>query len=263
MSDLSWFQRASLLTGAGLLGCAILLPGGIRMGCAGGLAAAYLAVSVAGVFKPGMNYFCEAICRGKAGKKRIALTFDDGPDSGATPALLDVLKNHRAHATFFCVGKRAEANPAVIRRIVEEGHSLGNHSYAHHWWTNFLTTGPLVREINRAQGILRDLSGSTPRYYRSPMGLSNPHLAPALRATGLKLVAWNRRPFDRGASAKTIVDRIAGTGTGTGPAGDGSIVLLHDGGASGANLAAAVTEIIEGFQARGYSFVSLDELFQE
>jgi peptidoglycan/xylan/chitin deacetylase (PgdA/CDA1 family) len=259
----SWFQRASLLTAAGVLGFTALLAGPARWWCAGGLAAAYVLVTGMGVFTVGMNYFGEAVCRGKAGKKRIALTFDDGPDRGATPVLLDVLKAHKAHATFFCVGKQAEANPDIIRRIVGEGHTLGNHSYAHHWWTNFLARGPLVEEISRAQRVLSDLSGLTPRYYRSPMGLANPHLAPALRETGLKLIAWNRRPFDRGASVKTIVDRVAGTGTGAGPAGDGSIVLLHDGGASPGNLAAAVTQIIESFQAGGYSFESLDELFQE
>ncbi len=257
------FQRATFFTAAGVLGFAVSLSGPARWWCAGGLVAAYLFLSGVGVFAVGMDYYCVAVRRGKTGKKRIALTFDDGPDSKATPVLLDLLKKYKAHATFFCVGERAEANRAIIKRIVEEGHTLGNHSHAHHWWTNFLTRGPLVEEINRAQRLLSDLSGTTPRYYLSPMGLSNPHLAPALRATGLKLVAWDVRPFDRGKPAKTIVGRIAGTDRAPGPAADGSIVLLHDGGAAPGNLLPAVMEIIERFQARGYSFVSLDELFQE
>ena len=263
MSKGSWFQRASVLTALGVLGFAALLPSPARWWCAGGLAAAYLVISVAGVFAVRMNYYVEAVCRGKTGKKRIALTFDDGPDSEATPLLLDVLKAHQAHATFFCVGRRAEANAAIVRRIVAEGHTLGNHSYSHHWWTNFLTKKPLVREINRAQLVLSGLSGLSPKYYRSPMGLANPHLAPALRETGLKLIAWDVRPFDRGLPAETMVNRIAGTEKGTGSAGDGSIVLLHDGGASSVNLASAVTEMIKRFQAGGYSFVSLDELLCE
>ena len=261
MSNGSRFQRASVLTALGVLGFAALLPSPARWWCAGGVAVIYLFISVTGIFAVRMNYYAEAVCRGKTGKKRIALTFDDGPDSEATPVLLDILKARQSHATFFCVGRRAEANPAIIRRIVAEGHTLGNHSYSHHWWTNFLTKKPLAREINRAQFVLHDLSGSSPKYYRSPMGLANPHLAPALRETGLKLIAWDTRPFDRGMPAKTMVNRIAGTGRGA--AGDGSIVLLHDGGASSINLASAVTEIIERFQASGYSFVSLDELFRE
>ncbi len=239
------------------------LPSPVRWWCSGGLVAGYLLLSGVGVFAVGMDYYCVAVRRGKAGKKRIALTFDDGPDGETTPLLLDLLKKHKAHATFFCVGERAEANPEVIKRIVKEGHTLGNHSHAHHWWTNFLTRRPLVDEINRAQRVLTELSGIAPRYYRSPMGLSNPHLAPALKATGLKLIAWDVRPFDRGKPAETIIRRIVGKGPGTGPASDGSIVLLHDRGAAPGNLKPAVTEIIERFRAQGYSFVSLDELFRD
>jgi peptidoglycan/xylan/chitin deacetylase (PgdA/CDA1 family) len=262
MDKLSRFQRASVLAALGVLGFAALLPSPDRWWCAGGLAAVYLLISVTGVFAVRMNYYVEAVCRGNAGKKRIALTFDDGPDNRTTPLLLDILKAHQAHATFFCVGRQARESPELIKRIVAEGHTLGNHSYSHHWWTNFLTTKPLAREINRAQGALRDLSGVSPRYYRSPMGLSNPHLAAALRKTGLKLVAWDVRPFDRGSAAKTIVRRIAGTDRMAGPARDGSIVLLHDGGGVFENLAPAVAEIIERFQSRGYSFVNLDELLE-
>jgi peptidoglycan/xylan/chitin deacetylase (PgdA/CDA1 family) len=222
----------------------------------------YVILSGIGVFAVGMNYFCEAVCRGEAGKKRIALTFDDGPDSRVTPDLLDLLKKYKVHASFFCVGQRARENPGLIQRIVNEGHTLGNHSYSHHWWTNFLTTAPLVREMNRTQRVLKELSGITPRYYRSPMGLSNPHLPPALRATGLKLVAWNVRPYDRGASTATIVSRIVGNRNGEAPASDGSVVLLHDGGVSGEALIPAVRQVIERFQEMGYSLVSLDELLQ-
>jgi peptidoglycan-N-acetylglucosamine deacetylase len=86
------------------------------------------------------------------------------------------------------------------------------------------------------------------------MGLTNPHLELVLRAAGLKLIGWDVRPYDRGTPAKVTAGRIAAA------ARDGSIVLLHDGGASPDNLTAAVKEVIERFQALGYSFVSLDEL---
>jgi peptidoglycan/xylan/chitin deacetylase (PgdA/CDA1 family) len=263
MNKLSWFQRATILTVVGVLVFAIFLTSPNRWWCVSALVAIYLIVSGVGVYSAGMNYFCEAVCRGKAGRKRIALTFDDGPDGAATAVLLDILKMYKAHASFFCVGRQAEANSDLIKRIVNEGHALGNHSYAHHWWTNFLTKTPLVNEINRTQSVLSGLSGITPRYYRSPMGLSNPHLASALRETDMKLIAWDVRPFDRGESSKTIIDRVTGVNKKTSPVSDGSIVLLHDGGASPSTLVESVKGIIEHFQALGFSFVSLDELFQD
>jgi peptidoglycan/xylan/chitin deacetylase (PgdA/CDA1 family) len=260
MSKGPWFQRATLLTAIGFLLLFVLWADPIRWWFAVGLAAAYGVVSVLGVFIARMNYYCVAVCHGKPGKKRIALTFDDGPDEKVTPILLDTLQKHGAHATFFCVGERAVENPTLIRRMAAEGHTLGNHSYAHKWWTNFLTKKPLVTQILRTQQVLEDLSGKSPQYYRSPMGLSNPHLGSALRETELQLIAWDVRPFDRGKSAHALVARIAGEGKKIGSAGDGSIVLLHDGGASAENLINAVTQIMESFQKLGYSFVSLDEL---
>ena len=216
----------------------------------------YLLISGAGVFSSSLNYFCDSVRGGKPGRKRIALTFDDGPDPVATPALLDVLLAHQARATFFCVGELAEANPEIVRRIVKEGHTLGNHSYQHKWWTNFLTGIPLETEILRAQLALKDLTGAAPAYYRSPMGLTNPHLGPVLRALELRLISWDVRPFDRGTPAEVTAARVSKA------AGDGSIVLLHDGGVSPEDLTAAVTEIIGRFQALGYTFVSLDEILQ-
>ncbi|HAH31203.1 MAG TPA: hypothetical protein DCL44_02695 [Elusimicrobia bacterium] len=251
------FYYATAVTTAGIAGAAALLDGPARWWCAGSLFLGYLAISAAGGFAIKMNYFCKSVCRGKPGKKRIALTFDDGPDAEATPALLEVLKKHKARATFFCTGEHAHAHEEILRRIVAEGHTLGNHSYRHKWWTNFLAGGPLKTEILRTQQVIKDLSGISPKYYRSPMGLTNPHLGPVLRATGLKLIGWDVRPYDRGTPAKVTVARIAGA------ARDGSIVLLHDGGASPENLAAAATGVIKHFQALGYSLVSLEELLQD
>lgn len=251
------FHYATAALAAGIIALAAFANGAARWWYAGSLFIIYLIISGAGVFAIRMNYFSKAVCNGNPGKKRIALTFDDGPDPEATPALLNVLQKYNAHATFFCVGERAQANGDIIRRIAAEGHTLGNHSYRHKWWTNFLTGGPLKSEIMNAQKAIKDMSGISPIYYRSPMGLTNPHLGPVLREAGLKLIGWDVRPYDRGTPAKVTAGRI------TGAARDGSIVLLHDGGASPETLTAAVTEAIEHFQSQGYCFVSLNELLKD
>lgn len=250
------YHYATLLTAAGIIAAAFLRAPA-RWWCAGALFLAYLAGSGLGVFSIRWNYYCDSVCRGKPGGKRLALTFDDGPDPTATPALLDLLRASGARATFFCVGERAKANADLVRRIVKEGHTLGNHSYTHKWWTNFLTGPPMEAEILRAQRALKDLTGAAPVYYRSPMGLTNPHLGPVLRSLGLKLIGWDIRPYDRGRPAKETAARVVSA------AGDGSIVLLHDGGAAPEELKAAVSEILERFQTLGYTFVSLDELFKD
>lgn len=252
---MTWFKHATIAVIAGIAVSYTIFDAPAWSLCAGAFVIIYLLISGIGVFAIRLNYYCDSVCRGNSGNLKLALTFDDGPDPEATPALLDVLKAHGAHATFFCTGEHAEASPAIIRRIVNEGHTLGNHSYGHKWWTNFLTGKPLNEEILRAQKVLTDISGRTPAYYRSPMGLTNPHLGPVLREAGLKLIGWDVRPYDRGTPAEITAGRVVAA------ARDGSIVLLHDGGAFPEDLTAAVTGIIKHFKPLGYTFVSLDQLF--
>ncbi len=248
------FYYATIAAAATIGGAALLLPAPARWWGAGTALLLYLAVTAAGVSLISLNYFCKALLRGAPGKKRLALTFDDGPDPSATTALLDLLKEHGARASFFCVAERAKANPEIVRRIKQEGHTLGNHSYGHKWWTNFFTGRPMKAEILMAQKVFKEVCGEAPVYYRSPMGLTNPHLRGVLAETGLTLVGWDVRPFDRGRPPGETAERIIGA------AGDGSIVLLHDGGASPGDLTAAVAAVLAHFKALGYTFVNLDEL---
>ncbi len=124
-----------------------------------------------------------------------------------------------------------------------------------------MTEEPLVQEIEKAQRVFGMILGQEPRYYRSPMGLSNPHLKRALERTDLQLIAWDVRTFDKGKTAVEIFEKVAGQKRRVSPVRDGSIVLLHDGGRSVEELLQAVERILQHFQALGYSFVNLDELF--
>jgi len=185
---------------------------------------------------------------------QIALTFDDGPDTAATPLLLDMLKQYGVRATFFCIGELASEHPEILRRIAAEGHLIGNHTFKHEWWTNFLFGRYLRSEIQRAQEAIRMAAGMTPEYFRSPMGLSNPHLGKALRLAGLALVGWDVRAFDRRSDPREAVARVLER------ARDGSIIALHDGGIPPARMVAAVEGIISGLRAKGYKLVHLEDL---
>jgi len=122
-----------------------------------------------------------------AGAGLVALTFDDGPDPEVTPAVLGLLEQAGARATFFCVGQRAEAHPQVMAAIRARGHGVGNHSYSHP--NSFALRGPrgLSREILRAQEAIERVGGGRPRLFRAPAGIQNPWLAPALASAGLSL----------------------------------------------------------------------------
>ena len=157
-----------------------------------------------------------------------ALTLDDGPDPEVTPAVLDLLAAHGVQASFFCIAHKAQAHPALVRRIVAAGHSVQNHSLHHRHHFSLLGRDGFEKEIGRAQQLLADLTGLWPHCFRAPAGLRNPLLDPVLHRLGLHLVSWSRRGFDtRQSDPARVLARL-----GAGPAGGlaaGDIVLLHDG----------------------------------
>ncbi len=158
-----------------------------------------------------------------AARREIALTIDDGPDPEVTPAVLDLLDAHRAHATFFCIARHAEQHPALCREIVRRGHSVQNHSYAHSHTFSLSGPGALRREIGRAQDALAQVTGQRPRFFRAPAGLRNVFLAPVLHESGLQLASWTRRGFDTAErDAATVLARL------TRGLAAGDILLLHD-----------------------------------
>ncbi len=154
----------------------------------------------------------------------VALTIDDGPDPEVTPQVLDLLAAHGARASFFCIGEQVREHPALVRRMVAEGHSVQNHSLHHRH--HFSLSGPaaLAREIGGAQALLADVSGRLPHCFRAPAGLRTPLLDPVLHRLGLHLVSWTRRGYDtRERQAPRVAQRLL-----RGLAA-GDILLLHDG----------------------------------
>ncbi|VVM04823.1 Peptidoglycan-N-acetylglucosamine deacetylase [Methylacidimicrobium cyclopophantes] len=157
----------------------------------------------------------------------VVLTFDDGPDPEITPGILDLLDAHGAKASFFCIGKRAERYPDLLREILCRGHSVENHSFAHSPLFAFSPLGAFRREIGKAQSVLSGIGGRPPRFFRAPMGFRNPLLDPALAPLGLRYVSWTRRGFDTTCrKPETVLRRL------TRNLAAGDILLLHDGGSA-------------------------------
>ena len=154
----------------------------------------------------------------------VALTFDDGPDPALTPHVLDVLDAHGAQASFFCIGTRAAAHPALVREIVRRGHRVENHTWSHPYGFAAYTPGPMRREILRAQAVLSDIAGVPPVWFRAPMGLRSPALDPILAGGGLRHAAWTRRAYDWSCRDPAVVARRLTAGLAP-----GDVLLLHDG----------------------------------
>ena len=251
---MSRFHTITTLLILTALGAGLSLAGPIRWFVLGLLLTAYLVIFILGVSVLKLNFFVGAACRGDSTAKRVALTFDDGPDPAATPGLLEVLRRHKIKAAFFPIGTRTRDYPEIIKQIDQEGHILGNHSFNHAWWTNFLISGALDREIGMAQNAIESAIGKVPAYFRPPVGLTNPHLRGALKKHGLLVVGWDVRPFDTTASAEKVIKRVLKRIR------NGSIIALHDTGRVPAELARLTDELVTKIKERAYAFGDLEEL---
>jgi peptidoglycan-N-acetylglucosamine deacetylase len=158
---------------------------------------------------------------------RVALTFDDGPDPEVTPLLLDVLDRFETRASFFLIGTRARAHPALVRDIVRRGHAVENHTLHHSPRFALMGLRALRREVSGAQAVLAAVAGHPPRFVRAPIGLRNPLLDPVLASLGLDHVSWSRRGYDTRCRDPGRV--LRGLLRGLRP---GDVLLLHDGNAA-------------------------------
>ncbi|MEO6102163.1 MAG: polysaccharide deacetylase family protein [Pseudoxanthomonas sp.] len=207
-----------------------------------------------GTMRPQSRLFSPVLSRLPTVEKVAWLTVDDGP-SDETAALLDLLDRHEAKATFFLVADRAAARPELAREIQLRGHGIGNHSCSHpQAW--FWALGPrrMGEEIDRAQKLLGEITGTTPRWFRAVVGMANPFVSAALKRNGLARVAWTARGFDgvRGEPAQ-VVPRIVGQLQ------PGAIVLLHEGAPHGNNLA-IIQGVLEAMRERGYTAILPEQL---
>lgn len=158
---------------------------------------------------------------------RVAITIDDGPDPAVTPPVLDVLDMSGVRVTFFCVGERIAAHPALSREILARGHCIENHSQGHEHHFSVLGPRRMKLEVARAQDTIVDVTGQRPRFFRAPAGLRNPFLDGVLSELDLRLASWTRRGFDTVTRRPDVV-----LGRLTRRLGNGDILLLHDGNAA-------------------------------
>ena len=191
----------------------------------------------------------------------MALTFDDGPYPPYTDRLLDVLKEKKAHATFFLVAEQAQRHPELVKRALAEGHTVGLHAFRHRDFLK-LTEEERQKDLALGKKVLHDITGKEPVYWRPPHGFRDFSVMGVAAAEKLTVVNWSVIPRDwTGIGKQEIHNRVMDK------AENGSIVLLHDGDspfykASRQATVDAAGLLIDSLREKGYHLVSLEEYAQ-
>ena len=241
-------------------------------------APAAVAVATAGLVAYGAAYpraqlFGATVCRTNSARK-LAITFDDGPNPAITPKLLDLLDRYKAKATFFLIGRYVRECPELVKETVARGHEVGNHTELHPnlLWLN----GTKVRvELRLCHDAIRGAIGAPPKWFRPPFGMRNPWVIPAAGELGCRTVMWTLIPGDwQEKSAEWLIPRFQpiadhaqrnlGSGSGAAVTATGDVLCLHDGGhrelnADRSRTLAALEYWLPRWRDLGLEFVTIGE----
>ena len=236
-----------------------IIGGGAALG-----AAAAAGVAFYGGQYPTAQIYGPTICRNPGAGRRIALTYDDGPNPVYTPRLMAVLERFGAKATFFSIGMWAEREPGLLRELHDAGHAIGNHTHTHPTMP-LLSSDAVREELRRCRGAVEASGVEFSRagggmLMRPPYGRRRPATLRTMREEGYEPVTWSVTCYDwrRTATRRSIARHAA-------HAGEGDIILMHDGNnlvpdADRSRSVAATEETLQRYAAEGYEFVTVPEL---
>lgn len=200
------------------------------------------------------SYTGKIVLRGDPAVKKIALTFDDGPFPYYTMMILDILKKYDVKATFFMVGEMVKAYPHVAKRIVDEGHDIGNHSYTHPMLT-YLSRKRALFEIEQTDAVIKKVTGQTPKFFRPPYGSYQKTAYLLAEEEGHKIILWSADCRDWSKpGVQTIVNKVMWAIK------PGAIILLHDGGGNRMQTVKATEILLQQLLKTDYKFVTLSEM---
>jgi peptidoglycan/xylan/chitin deacetylase (PgdA/CDA1 family) len=201
-----------------------------------------------------VDWAMDTVTHGARDRRRVALTFDDGPDPARTPALLDALAELGVPATFFLLGKQVDAHPELAARIARDGHELGNHTYNHRYLP-LVRSHRVVTELAATDAAIERATGIVPVLARPPYGGRSPRNVRAFARAGKQLVLWDVNSFDwKGAPAEDVARRVVER------ARPGSIILLHEARDGGEVTVDAVRMIVPELRARGFELATVSNV---
>lgn len=195
--------------------------------------------------------YIKVFCKNPAKEKVVSLTFDDGPHPEYTDKVLDILKRRNIEATFFCIGKNIKENQQILKRIKEEGHLIGNHSYSHSFYFPLYPRLRMTQDLQECEKTIENITKERVTIFRPPFGVTNPTIAKVVKELGYRVVGWNIRSFDTCNSPEKVLKKIDRKLS------PGSVILLHDALSGSDTLLEQIISIID---KRGYCIIPLDKL---
>jgi len=205
-----------------------------------------------GCYYIGSNFFIKVLCSGDTDQKEIAISFDDGPASGYTTEILQVLKQDNIKATFFCIGNRIAGNENIINKIKEDGHIIGNHSYSHHFWFDIFSSKKMLDDLKKMDIETERVTGLVPKLFRPPYGVTNPNLKKAIIKGNYIPVGWSVRSMDTVIrNEKKLLNKIERSLK------PGAVFLFHD---TSKTTVSILPEFIREVKNKGYHIIPLDKL---
>lgn len=240
----------------------VRLEGPLALAVTAAIVLGGVALLLAIVLHPNSSLWAKTLWRAPRDTNAVALTFDDGPDPSATPAIVKILADRGIRAAFFVVGERARAHPEIVAQLHEAGHLVCNHTDTHTVRFHFGLWGAVRRELRACNEAIAAVIGREPAFFRSPQGHKNPALCDVLREMGMTAIGWQVRGLDSVfGDADAIVRRVVRG------ARAGGVIALHDGTGYGGRsdrtpTIEALPHIIDGLRARGLTFRRLDELLE-
>lgn len=219
------------------------------------LAVIIIAVHSYGATQVSASFFIPIKWRGERQSNGVALTFDDGPLPIMTEKILAILKQHNATATFFCIGKRVKHHADIAKRIHEQGHLIGNHTFLHGKFFDLQSAGKMMEELKQTDSVIEEATGVKPRFFRPPYGVTNPNLAKAIRNGSYVTMGWSVRSFDTISKEEDkLFERVTRKLQG------GDVILFHD----YCDITIRILpRVLEHIQKVGLKVVRLDVLMNE
>lgn len=199
------------------------------------------------------NVYIKAFCKNPQKGKKVAITFDDGPHPQYTEKILNVLKKHNLKASFFCVGKHIEGNEGLFKRIVGEGHSVGNHSFSHSFFFPLYSKKRMIEDMRACEDRIRDITHQKVETFRPPFGVTNPTISKAIKEFDYQVIGWSLRSFDTCSKHQKVLNKIRKRLS------PGSVILLHD---SLPDSDVLLERIINLIDKQGYTIVALSDLMK-
>ena len=213
----------------------------------------HLTVLFFGSYLIQLNFHIKSLNKGNRAIKKISITFDDGPTPQITEKLLEVLDKHKIPATFFMIGKNIEQNIDIAKKVSEQGHIIGNHSYYHGNMFDMQSSKKMLAEITKTNKIIKSVIDKEPTLFRPPFGITNPMLAKAVKKSGMHSIGWSLRSLDTMKTKEKTLKKLKSKVI------NGDIILLHD---NNENIIEIVDTFINYIKSIGIEIVSLEELLK-